>query len=200
VAKTVWDSARDAACERLKDLTGQEVLRAVGRTIEDPHCYLAPLQLTASQTGNQLTITGDAPGNWVDFAVTTPDGIPGYLGLDPKFTVNFDIAASLTVQLPSLDGRSTLRVKSATLAAQHTYIDSHNFTGDVIEVVAKAFGDGQYFHPADYALGDMSGIVNAVNAGLSQLDGALATAPALGFTQLDFSLDPSTLDLTVTLS
>ena len=76
VAKTVWDSARDAACERQGSHRSGGAQCHRQYAIEDPHCYFAPLQLTASQSGNQLTITGYAPGNWVDFAVTTPTGSP----------------------------------------------------------------------------------------------------------------------------
>jgi hypothetical protein len=199
LAKTIWDQARDAACERIKDLTGQEVLAYYGRSLRDPHCYLAPLQLTATKSGDELQVTGTAIRSWVDLKLTTPDGIPR--DLDPMFTVYFDVHVSIAVQLPqTLDGMSMLRVTSATVDLQNVYIDSDNATGDLIEALAKAFGGSAYFHPAEYALGNVGVVVDAVNSALSQLDGALKAAPALGFTQIDFGLDPSTLDLTVALS
>jgi hypothetical protein len=199
MATTIWDQARDAACERIKDLTGQEVLAYYGRTLRDPHCYLAPLQLTASKSGDELQVTGTASRSWVDLKLTTPDGIPR--DLDPMFTVYFDVHVSIVVQLPqALDGLAMLRVTSATVDLQNVYTDSDNATGDVVEALAKAFGGSTYFHPAEYTLGNLGGVVDAINSALSQLDGALTTAPALGFTRIDFSLDPSTLDLTVTLS
>jgi hypothetical protein len=199
-AADAWNAARNAACDRIKDLTGQQVLAYLGRTIRNPDCYLAPLQMSATQSGNELTITGSAPGNWVSFYVTTPDGIPSWL--DPDFTANYDVTMSMTVDLPqSLDGNSTLRVKSIDVAVQNAYLDSHNLTGDIVESVAKAFGGSQYFHPADYALGDAGdAVTGAINSALSQLDGVLQAAPASGFTQIDFSLDPATLELTVTIS
>ena len=199
-AADAWNAARSAACDKIKDLTGQQVLSYLGRTIRNPDCYLAPLQMSASQSGNELTITGSAPGNWVSFYVTTPDGLPREW--DPAFTANYDVTMSMVVELPqSLDGNATLRVKSINLAIQNAYLDSHNLTGDIVESLAKAFGGSQYFHPADYALGSVGDeVTSEVNAALSSLDGALANAPASGFTQIAFSLDPSTLQLTVTIS
>ena len=199
-AADAWNTMRDAACERIKDLTGRAVLSFLGRTIRNPDCYLAPLQLTATRSGNELQITGTAPGNWVSFYVTTPDGLPREW--DPAFTANYAVTLSMTVDLPqTLDGTSTLHVKSIDLAIQNAYLDSHNLTGDIIEALAKAFGGAQYFHPAEYALGNAgTQITSVVNSALSQLTGVLKAAPASGFTQLAFSLNPSTLELTVRLS
>ena len=62
--------------------------------------------MSASQSGNELTITGIARGNWVTFYVTTPDGLPREL--DPAFTANYDVSMSMAVELPqSLDGNAT---------------------------------------------------------------------------------------------
>ncbi len=78
-----WDQARASNCEVIKDLMGREVLAAIGRTIRDPDCYLAPLQLSAAQDGGTVTLNASVPGNWVLAYVTTPwlDRM-----FDPKFS------------------------------------------------------------------------------------------------------------------
>jgi hypothetical protein len=116
--------------------------------------------------------------------------------------VNYDVMLALTVQLPAtLDGASPLQVSQANLAVQNVYLDSHNLTGDLVEAVAKTFGDGQYFHPADYALGNsLNQVTAAVNTALAQLSSVLGAAPKDGFSQIQCSLDPTTLVLTATIS
>jgi hypothetical protein len=197
---TAWESLRTPACAVINDLTGKEVLAHTGRTIRNPDCYVAPLQLKATQTGDSLQLVASAPGNWESFYATTPDGIPG--DLDPKFTVNYDVTFTLTIDLPStLDGSTPLRVTELDPAILNVSLDSHNLTGDLVEAVAKTFGYGQNFHPANYGLADsMKSVRAAVNAALSTLTTALGSAPKQGYTLVDFSLDPTTQVLTATIS
>ena len=200
VVVTAWESLSTPACAVINDQTGKEVLAYTGRTIRNPDCYVAPLQLKATQTGDSLQLIASAPGNWESFYATTPDGIPG--DLDPKFTVNYDVAFTLTIHLPStLDGSTKLAVTELDPAILNVSLDSHNLTGDLVEAVAKTFGYGQYFHPANYGLGgSMNSVKATVNAALATLTTALGSAPKQGFTLVDFSLDPTTQILTATIS
>jgi hypothetical protein len=195
-----WNQARASNCEIIKDLMGRAVLAAIGRTIRDPDCYLAPLQLSAHQDGGTIALAASIPGNWVSAYVTTPDGLPR--DLDPKFSLNYDVSAALAIHLPqTLDGNTRLRVSDPSLVLSNVYLDSHNLTGDILEAAASWFGGAQYFQPATVALTPYLGqAVDDVNAALSPLDPLLQQAAQTGFTQIAESLDPVTLQLNITIS
>jgi hypothetical protein len=197
---SAWDQARSSNCEVIKDLMGRAVVAAIGRTIRDPDCYLAPLELSATQDGGTVNLEASAPGNWVSAYVTTPDGLPSVL--DPKFSLNYGVSAGLSINLPqTLDADTRLRISDPSLVLNDVYLDSHDLTADIIEAAASWFGGAQYFQPASIALTPyLSGAVNDVNAVLANLDPVLQQAAATGFTRIDVSLDGGTLDLKITLT
>jgi hypothetical protein len=192
VAERLWNSHVDFLCDRLRDGAGQVVLANTGRTIRNPNCYLAPASITVTRVGNQLQLTGDIIGNWLSFYVTTPDGIPGVL--DPKFQVDFDVHFSLVVDVPTnLDATSAFKIDSASLEIRNAKVDSHNVTADIIKAVAMLFGQGQYFHAADYGFSaDINSYVSTINQTLAALNGPMHQAIIAGdLTSLTTRIDPS---------
>jgi hypothetical protein len=197
----VWNNARTQACEVIKDQMGKAVVAAINRTIRNPECSLAPLQLTATQQGSQLSFVGSATGNRVGAWVTTPDGIPG--ALDPYFFMFYDAQVRMDVVLPTtLDGMTGLRIRGVTVnVSSSNGPQSGNWTGDIAQAVATAFGYGgvfQPFHVAIDALGNGAG--DQINGSLKQFDPNFAAASVTGFTRIDYSLDATNTTLNVRFS
>jgi hypothetical protein len=194
-----WDQARSSNCEVIKDLMGRAVLAAIGRTIRGPDCYLAPLELSATQDLGTVTLNASAPGNWVQAYVTTPWLDPMF---DPKFSLKYDVLAGLSINLPqTLDASTELRISDPSLVINNVVPDSHDLTADLIKAAMSWFGGAQYFQPGSIALTPyLSFAVNDANAALANLDTAFQQAAATGFTRIDVSLDPGTLSLNITLT
>ena len=191
-AERLWNSQLAFLCDRLRDGAGRAVLANIGRSIRDPQCYLAPAALHVTKIGSQLQLNGEIKANWLSFYVTTPDGIPGVL--DPKFQVDFDVDVALTISVPeTLDGNSALKVTAASIDIRNAKVDSHNLTGDIVKGVAMLFGDGAYFHAADYGFSDESAaLANTINQTLAAVNGPMQQAiVASGFTTLTSAVDPT---------
>ena len=61
VAERSWNAALPTLCGMLNDGAGRAVLAQIGRTIRSPQCCLAPMLMTATQSGDVITFEARSP-------------------------------------------------------------------------------------------------------------------------------------------
>ena len=168
-----WVQARPLICEQLRLRMGVGGA-AAGETLYDITCLLDEQVALDVASAGQNTLRGTfSVGGYIEATSTTPTALGEYA--DPRFSVALTAKLELTLAVqPNRD--QTLRVSKALFTLGGTTLDSHNFSGDVLEFVSDDmipfFGGPNFKSIAENA-------VNAVSFDLaSRFDAALAPVNA----------------------
>jgi len=161
---------RPRVCPQIKGALGTPGI-AGGQTLYDIDCETDPQVVLDVRTAGQNTLVATfAVGGYVAATSTTPTALGSYA--DPRFSVALTGKVELTLAVqPSRE--ETLRVTQARFTLNDASLDSHSFSGDILEFVVDDlvpfFGGSNFKTRAEDA-------VNAVSIDLTR-DANAALAP-----------------------
>ena len=148
-----WTQARPQICASLLGAMGKDGF-AAGLSLRDLKCLLDErADFTVVNSGSSALAVSLAVGGAVEATSTSPAPLGSWA--DPRFSLALraHLTLALSVQ-PNPD--QTLRVDSAKFTVSDATIDSHNFSGDVLKVVADTllpfFGGPQFRKLAEGAI------------------------------------------------
>ena len=177
-----WAQARPKICEQLRLKMGVGGA-AHGETLSDITCLLdEQVVLEVVPAGQNALRAAFAVSGYIEATSTTPDVFLG-IGLgeyaDPRFSIALTARLNLTLAIQP-DRHRTLHVSKTQFTLDNATLDSHNFSGDMLEFVVSElvpfFGGPDYKAMAEGAVNAVSvDVSNDFNAALgpvnAQLDG-----------------------------